>query len=73
MIAVTTPTLEGAPIKRYYGIVSGETFAGVNLFKDIGAGFSVVGPRTMKRNWPRPRKLRSTRCASARRRWARTR
>ena len=40
MIAVTTPTLEGAPIKRYYGIVSGETFAGVNLFKDIGAGLS---------------------------------
>ena len=40
MIAVTTPTLEGAPIKRYYGIVSGETFAGVNLFKDIGAGWS---------------------------------
>ena len=40
MIAVTTPTLEGKPIKRYYGIVSGETFAGVNLFKDIGAGLS---------------------------------
>ena len=36
MIAVTTPTLEGAPIKRYYGIVSGETFAGVNLSEDIG-------------------------------------
>ena len=40
MIAVTTPTLEGTPIKRYIGIVSGETFAGVNLFKDIGAGLS---------------------------------
>ena len=24
MIAVTTPTLEGTPIKRYIGIVSGE-------------------------------------------------
>lgn len=40
MIAVTTQTLEGAPIKRYYGIVSGETFAGVNVLKDIGAGLS---------------------------------
>ena len=40
MIAVTTPTLEGAPIKRYYGIVSGETISGVNFFKDIGAGLS---------------------------------
>ena len=33
MIAVTTPTLEGAPIKRYYGIVSGETISGVNFFE----------------------------------------
>ena len=40
MIAVTTPALEGAPIKRYYGIVSGETISGVNFFKDIGAGLS---------------------------------
>ena len=40
MIAVTTPTLEGAPIKRYYGIVSGETISGVIFIKDIGAGLS---------------------------------
>ena len=40
MIAVTTPTLEGMPIKRYIGIVSGETISGVNFFKDIGAGLS---------------------------------
>ena len=40
MIAVTTPTLEGTPIKRYIGIVSGETISGVNFFKDIGAGLS---------------------------------
>lgn len=40
MIAVTTPTLEGSPIKRYIGIVSGETISGVNFFKDIGAGLS---------------------------------
>ncbi len=32
MLVVTTPTVEGAPIKRYIGMVSGETFAGVNFF-----------------------------------------
>ena len=37
MLVVTTPTVEGAPIKRYIGMVSGETFAGV---KDFGAGLS---------------------------------
>ena len=40
MLVVTTPTVEGAPIKRYIGMVSGETFAGVNLFKDFGASAS---------------------------------
>ena len=40
MLVVTTPTVEGAPIKRYIGMVSGETFAGVNMFKDFGAGAS---------------------------------
>jgi len=40
MLVVTTPTVEGAPIKRYIGMVSGETFAGVNMFKDFGAGLS---------------------------------
>ena len=40
MLVVTTPTIEGAPIKRYIGMVSGETFAGVNMFKDFGAGLS---------------------------------
>ena len=40
MLVVTTPTVEGAPIKRYIGMVSGETFAGVNVFKDFGASLS---------------------------------
>ncbi|MBF0966881.1 heavy metal-binding domain-containing protein [Actinomyces bouchesdurhonensis] len=40
MLVVTTPTVEGTPIKRYIGMVSGETFAGVNMFKDFGAGLS---------------------------------
>ena len=40
MLVVTTPTVEGTPIKRYIGMVSGETFAGVNVFKDFGASLS---------------------------------
>ena len=40
MLVVTTPTVEGAPIKRYIGMVSGETIAGVNVFKDFGASLS---------------------------------
>ena len=42
MLVVTTPTVEGAPIKRYIGMVSGETIAGVNVFKDFGASLSNV-------------------------------
>lgn len=46
MIAVTTPTIEGHPIQRYIGMVSGETITGINMFKDIGAGFrNIVGGR----------------------------
>ena len=40
MLVVTTPTVEGAPIERYIGMVSGETIAGVNVFKDFGASLS---------------------------------
>lgn len=48
MLVVTTPTVEGHPIiQRYLGLVSGETIAGVNMFKDIGAGFrNLVGGRS---------------------------
>mgnify|MGYP002754335974 FL=1 len=40
MLVITTPTLEGHPIQQYLGMVSGETIAGVNLFKDFGAGLT---------------------------------
>ena len=40
MLVVTTPTVEGAPVKQYIGMVSGETIAGVNVFKDFGASLS---------------------------------
>ena len=46
MLVITTPTIEGHPISRYLGMVSGETIAGVNFLKDIGAGLrNLVGGR----------------------------
>ncbi|QWW19559.1 YbjQ family protein [Schaalia sp. 19OD2882] len=47
MLVVTTNAIEGHPVQQYVGMVSGETIAGVNLFKDIGAGFrNLVGGRS---------------------------
>ncbi|WP_103064190.1 YbjQ family protein [Actinomyces qiguomingii] len=47
MIVTTTPTVEGRPVAEYLGIVYGETIAGVNMLKDIAAGFrNVVGGRS---------------------------
>lgn len=47
MIVVTTPTLEGQTIKRYFGIVSGEAILGANIFKDFFAGIrDIVGGRS---------------------------
>ena len=47
MLITTTPTVEGHPIQRYLGIVSGETISGVNVIKDITAGFrNFVGGRS---------------------------
>lgn len=40
MILSTTPTLEGHPIKRYLGIVTGETIIGANAIKDFMAGLT---------------------------------
>ena len=38
MLVVTTPTVEGMPVKQYIGMVSGETIVGVNMLKDLAAG-----------------------------------
>ena len=35
MLVTTTPTIEGGRITRYYGIVSGETIIGANVFRDF--------------------------------------
>lgn len=47
MIVTTTNTVEGQQIGQYLRVVAGETVAGINAFKDIGAGFrNLVGGRS---------------------------
>jgi len=47
MIISTTPTIEGQPVQRYIGIVSGEAIIGANIFKDLFASIrDVVGGRS---------------------------
>lgn len=46
MLLTTTNTIEGKTITQYYGIVSGETIIGANVFKDFFAGIrDIVGGR----------------------------
>lgn len=46
MIVTTTPTIEGQPIRKYLGIVTGEAIVGANVFKDLFAGITdIVGGR----------------------------
>lgn len=47
MIVTTTQSVEGYRVTGYYGIVFGEVITGINVFKDIGAGFrNLVGGRS---------------------------
>ncbi len=47
MLIVTTPTVEGHPIRQYLGLVSGDAILGANIFKDIFAGIrDIVGGRS---------------------------
>ncbi len=47
MLVVTTPNLEGKPITRYLGLVSGEAILGANIFRDFFAGIrDIVGGRS---------------------------
>ena len=47
MLVTTTPIIEGKRIIRYYGIVSGETTIGANVFRDFLAGIrDFVGGRS---------------------------
>ena len=45
----TTGNIEGRAITAYLGIVAGEAILGVNVFKDITAGFrNIIGGRSGK-------------------------
>ncbi len=47
MLQTTTNTIEGKHIIQYYGIVSGETIIGANIFKDLMAGIrDIIGGRS---------------------------
>ena len=47
MLTTTTPVIEGKRITKYYGIVSGETIIGANIFRDFLAGIrDVIGGRS---------------------------
>lgn len=47
MLVTTTNTVEGKRIGRYFGIVSGETIIGANVFRDIFASIrDIVGGRS---------------------------
>ena len=37
MLLTTTPTIEGKKISTYYGVVTGETIIGANVFRDFMA------------------------------------
>ena len=49
MLILTTPTIEGKKITEYYGLVTGDSLLGANLYKDMFSGVrDVVGGRTSK-------------------------
>lgn len=49
MLILTTPTIEGKKINKYYGLVTGDSLLGANLYKDMFSGVrDVVGGRTSK-------------------------
>ena len=65
MLATTTPTIEGKRITKYYGIVTGETIIGANLFRDFFASIrDIVGGRSgsMKKYFDRLKILRYEKC-----------
>ena len=47
MLATTTNSIEGRPIRTYLGVISSETIIGANIFKDILGGLrDVFGGRS---------------------------
>jgi uncharacterized protein YbjQ (UPF0145 family) len=49
VITTTTALIEGQPVQRYLGIVTGEVIVGANIFRDIFASITdIVGGRSGK-------------------------
>ena len=47
MLIVTTPLVEGRPVRQYLGLVTGEAILGANIFRDFFAGIrDIVGGRS---------------------------
>jgi|SRR5687767_11956166 len=47
MLVVTTHAVEGSPIRRHLGVVTGEAILGANIFRDLFAGIrDIVGGRS---------------------------
>jgi uncharacterized protein YbjQ (UPF0145 family) len=47
MLISTTPTIEGRPVTRYLGLVSGDAILGANVFRDFFAGIrDILGGRS---------------------------
>ncbi len=47
MLILTTPNIEGKEIVEYFGLVTGESLLGANVYKDLFSGVrDVVGGRT---------------------------
>jgi len=47
MIITTTPTIEGHPVRQYYGVVTGEVIMGANVVRDFLASITdIVGGRS---------------------------
>jgi uncharacterized protein YbjQ (UPF0145 family) len=47
MLLSTTSIIDGKPIAKYHGLVSGEAILGANIFRDLFAGIrDIVGGRS---------------------------
>lgn len=47
MIMSTTSVIEGRPVSRYFGVVTGEAIIGANIFRDLFAAVrDIVGGRS---------------------------
>ena len=43
MLMSTTSVLDGRPVSRYFGVVTGEAIIGANVFRDMFAAVQHIG------------------------------